>query len=67
MNPFLDTPQIEELIEFNYWDDEETKIEVEDYYDDLASGIPFDSSYDFWWLNFLPLLWLWDSVKSLPI
>jgi hypothetical protein len=47
MNPFLDTPQIEELIEFNYWDDEETKIEVEDYYDDLASGIPFDSSYDF--------------------
>jgi hypothetical protein len=41
MNPFLDTPQIEELIEFNYWDDEETKIEVEDYYDDLASGIPF--------------------------
>ena len=49
MNPFLDTPQIEELTEFNYWDDEETKFEVEDYYDDLASGIPFDSSYDFWW------------------
>jgi len=47
MNPFLDTPQIEELIEFDYWDDEETKFEVEDYYDDLTAGIDFSNTNDF--------------------
>jgi hypothetical protein len=47
MNPFLDTPQIEELLDFGIFDDEFTKIEVEDYYDDLAAGLPLDSSYEF--------------------
>jgi hypothetical protein len=49
MNPFLDTPQIEELIEFDYWDDEETKFEVESFYeyDDLTAGIDFSNTNDF--------------------
>jgi hypothetical protein len=47
MNPFLDTPQIEELTNFDYWDDEETKFEVEEYYDDLTSGIDFSNTNDF--------------------
>lgn len=29
------------------WDDEQTRYEVEDYYDDLAAGLPLDSSYEF--------------------
>jgi hypothetical protein len=48
MDPFLDELQIEEMNPFFDWDDEETKFQVEDYYyDDLASGLPLDSSNDF--------------------
>jgi hypothetical protein len=46
MDPFLYEQQIDEMIPFD-WDDEETRFEVEDYYDDLAFGLPFDSSNDF--------------------
>ena len=46
MNPFLDTPQIEEQDSFQDWDDE-TKQVVEDYYDDLSYGLPLESSNDF--------------------
>ena len=48
MNPFLDTPQIEELDSFQNWDDEQSKFEVEDYYDDLSVGIDFSNPNDFW-------------------
>ena len=48
MNHYLDDPQIDELIPFD-WDDEETKFEVEDYYDDLTAGIDFSNTNDFWW------------------
>jgi hypothetical protein len=49
MNPFLDAPQIEELMEFGFYDDEETKFQVEDYYDydDLSVGIDFSNTNDF--------------------
>lgn len=52
MNPFNTDLQIEELTEFGFYDDEETLRQVneyydEDYYDDLAAGIPFNSSNDF--------------------
>jgi cellulase/cellobiase CelA1 len=46
MDPFVAEQQIEEVIPYD-WDDEETKFEVEDYYDDLAAGLPLDSSYEF--------------------
>ena len=46
MDPFLYKQQIDEMIPFD-WDDEETRFEVEDHYDDLAFGLPFDSSNDF--------------------
>lgn len=46
MNPFLYETQIDEMIPFD-WDDEETRFEVEEYYDDLAAGLPFDSANDF--------------------
>jgi formate-dependent nitrite reductase cytochrome c552 subunit len=46
MNPFLEEQQIDELIPFD-WDEEQTKSEVEDYYDDLAFGLPLDSGNDF--------------------
>lgn len=47
MNPFLDKIQIEETDPFyDEWDNE-TKYEVEDYYDDLSFGLPLESSYDF--------------------
>jgi formate-dependent nitrite reductase cytochrome c552 subunit len=46
MDPFLCDEQVEELIPFD-WDDEETKFEVENYYDDLAEGIDFSNSNDF--------------------
>ena len=46
MNHFLDTPQIDELIPYD-WDDEETRYEINEYYDDLASGLPLDSQHDF--------------------
>ncbi len=29
------------------YDEEETKFEVEDYYDDLAFGLPLESTNDF--------------------
>jgi hypothetical protein len=47
MNPFLDTPQIEELDSFQDWDDDLTKQVVEDYYDDLSDGIDFSNTNDF--------------------
>lgn len=45
MDPFLDKQQIDEMIPFD-WDDEETKFDVEDYDDAsfeslLASGNDF--------------------------
>jgi hypothetical protein len=46
MNPFLEEQQIDELIPFD-WDEEQTKFEVEDYYDDLAFGLPLESGNDF--------------------
>ena len=46
MDPFLKNQQIDEMIPFD-WDDEQTKYEVEDYYDDLSEGLPLDSSNDF--------------------
>ena len=48
MNPFIDDSQIEELNNFGFYDDEETKFEIEEFYDDLAAGLPLDSSNDFW-------------------
>ena len=46
MNPFLDTPQIEEQDSFQDWDDDQSRFEVEDF-DDLSYGLPFESSNDF--------------------
>jgi hypothetical protein len=46
MNHYLDTPQIDEFIPID-WDDEETRNEIEEYYDDLAAGLPLDSANDF--------------------
>jgi hypothetical protein len=48
MNPFLEEQQIDELIPFE-WDDEETKFEVESFYeyDDLTDGIDFSNTNDF--------------------
>ena len=46
MDPFLYQEQIDEMIPFD-WDDDQTKYEVEDYYDDLAEGLPLGSSNDF--------------------
>jgi hypothetical protein len=39
----------EDLDSFYDWDDEETKFEVEEYYDydDLSAGIDFANSNDF--------------------
>ena len=50
MDYFTTDPQIEELMEFGFYDDETTKFEVEDYYDydDLAAGIDFNNTNDFW-------------------
>jgi hypothetical protein len=47
MDYFTTDPQIEELMEFSFYDDEETKQTIEDYYDDLSDGLPMDSSNDF--------------------
>jgi hypothetical protein len=49
MDYFATDPQIEELMEFGFYDDETTKFEVEDYYDydDLAAGIDFNNTNDF--------------------
>jgi len=47
MTPYLDTPQIEDLSDFLAWVDEETKFEIEEYYDDLTSGIDFSNTNDF--------------------
>jgi hypothetical protein len=47
MDHFLDTEQIEELFDFGFYDDEETKQIIEDYYDDLAFGLPLESGNDF--------------------
>jgi phage terminase large subunit-like protein len=46
MNPYIEEQQIDELIPLD-WDDEETKFEVEDYYDDLTAGIDFSNTNDF--------------------
>lgn len=46
MDRYLDTPQIDEFIPLD-WDDEETRYEVEEFYDDLAAGLPLDSANDF--------------------
>lgn len=40
--PWLDSDCMADI-----YDDEETKFQVEDYYDDLASGLPLDSFNDF--------------------
>ena len=49
MDPFIDEPQIEELMEFGFFDDETTKFEVEEHYDydDLSAGIDFSNTNDF--------------------
>ena len=47
MDCFTTDPQIEELFEFDSYDDEGTKQMIEDYYDDLAFGLPLDSTNDF--------------------
>jgi hypothetical protein len=39
-------PQIEELMESGFYDDEETKQVIEDY-DDLSFGLPLESTNDF--------------------
>jgi hypothetical protein len=45
MNSFLDKQQSDEMIPFDW--DEESKFEVEEYYDDLAFGLPLESGNDF--------------------
>lgn len=45
MDPFV-AEMIEEDSIFDPFD-EETRREVEDYYDDLSEGISLDSTYDF--------------------
>lgn len=47
MNHFLDDQQIEELNAFDFFDDEETKREINDFYDDLSEGLPLNINYDF--------------------
>jgi hypothetical protein len=51
MNHFIQDSQIEESISFGFYDDEETQREIESFYDeeydDLAAGLPLDSSNDF--------------------
>lgn len=49
MDYFTTDPQIEELMDFGFFDDEETKQIVEDYYDydDLSAGIDFSNTNDF--------------------
>jgi hypothetical protein len=47
MDHYLDDPQVEELNGFDFWDDEETKQIVEDYYDDLSQGLDLNSTHDF--------------------
>jgi hypothetical protein len=47
MDYFTTDPQIEELDSFGFYDEEETKQTIEDYYDDLSFGLPLDSSNDF--------------------
>ena len=47
MNYLINDPQIEELSEFGFYDDDETKQLIEEYYDDLSEGLPLDSNYDF--------------------
>ena len=47
MDSFLDDLQIEELNGFDFYDDEETKFEVEDYYDDASFSELLNSTNDF--------------------
>lgn len=47
MNPFLDDLQIEELDSFQDWDDDQTKFEVEDYYNDSSFSELLNSKNDF--------------------
>jgi hypothetical protein len=49
MDYFTSDPQIEELIGFDFYDEDEelTKQMVEDYYDDLSFDLPLDSTNDF--------------------
>lgn len=49
MDPFLQELQIEELNGFDFYD-EETKFEVEDYYDDASFSDFLNSGNDFWCL-----------------
>lgn len=46
MDPFLQELQIEELNGFDFYD-EETKFEVEDYYDDASFSDFLNSGNDF--------------------
>jgi len=46
MNHFLDEHQVEEFIPYD-WDDEQTRFEISEQYDDLADGLPLCSSNDF--------------------
>jgi hypothetical protein len=45
MNPYIEEQQIEE--QQIDWDDEESKFDAADLYDDLAFGLPLDSGNDF--------------------
>jgi hypothetical protein len=49
MKSYIEEQQIEELTDFDIWDDEETKFEVESFYeyDDLTDGIDFSNTNDF--------------------
>jgi hypothetical protein len=48
MTAYTETPQIEESYGFDFLEDDEiAKAETEMYYDDLAEGLPLDSSYEF--------------------
>jgi len=47
MDSFLYDPQIEELNGFDFYDDEETKFDVEDYYDDASFAELLNSGNDF--------------------
>jgi hypothetical protein len=46
MDPYTEKQQLDEMIPFD-WDDEETKFDAADLYDDLAFGLPLESGNDF--------------------
>ena len=47
MDCFDTDPQIEELFEFDSYDDEESKQVSENHYDDLSEGLDMNSTNDF--------------------